>query len=266
MNKQGIAINGKVRGGIEWTKTVLPDGTEQRGYTWNPISGCQHGCRWNMPDGQVAVCYAESAALREQLKQFYPEGFGRHYWNPARLDEPLRIKTPSRIFLDSMSDLMGAWVPPEQIEAVLATCRQAHWHTFQLLTKNAPRLRQFDFPGNVWLGVSSPPDSFRGRVLNLHQQKAMLKRSLETLNDDAFDRHVTWMSFEPLSGDVAGIVQQYPDALRWAVIGAASNGGVYYQPDPEHVNRLLNVLDAHSIPVFFKGNLDWDARREDFPE
>lgn len=43
MNKQKTA---KGRG-IEWTD-----------YTWNPVRGCQHGCRWTMPDGTIAKCYS----------------------------------------------------------------------------------------------------------------------------------------------------------------------------------------------------------------
>src|SRR5262245_29116946 len=104
--------------GIEWTD-----------YTWNPVGGCQHGCRWRMPDGALAVCYAETVATRVG-KTAYREGFAHHYWRPHVLDEPLQLRTPSRIFLDSMSDLMGHWVPSAQIAQVLDVCRQAEWHTF----------------------------------------------------------------------------------------------------------------------------------------
>ena len=38
MNKQAKS---EIKRGIEWTD-----------YTWNPIGGCQHGCRWEMPDGR----------------------------------------------------------------------------------------------------------------------------------------------------------------------------------------------------------------------
>jgi hypothetical protein len=73
------------------------------------------------------------------------------------------------------------------------------------------------------------------------------------------------LSFEPLSWDVAPVVARYPNALRWAVIGAASRGRQYYQPAPEHVARLLAVLDEQQLPVFFKGNLDWTPWREEYP-
>jgi len=162
-----------------------------------------------------------------------------------------------------MADLFGHWVPTDQVQAVLDAAGAAHWHTFLSLTKNAPRLLQFDLPANVWPGVSSPPDFMWGRRVSRETQARMLRRMLETLS--RIEGRVTWASFEPLSWDVAPIVAEYPGALRWAVIGAASNGKTKYQPDPAHVQALLDVLDAQGVPVFFKGNLQWLPRREEYP-
>lgn len=262
MNKQGKIINGKVVGGIEWTKTVQPDGSEVCGYTWNPVGGCKHKCRWEMPDGQIAKCYAEDTA-NGVAGPAYKDGFFAHYWNPNRLGEPLKVTEPAHIFLDSMSDLMGHWVPDEQIEAVLNVCRQARQHTFQLLTKNAPRLLKFDIPSNVWIGVSMPPDYMWGKKLSQLAKTRMLDKALETLGQ--FDNNITWLSAEPLSWNVSEIVYLNPKALDWVVIGAASSGKQKYQPDSQHVQNLLNILDGRHIPVFFKGNLDWQPRREEFP-
>jgi protein gp37 len=242
--------------GIEWTD-----------YTWNPIGGCSHECRWKMPDGTLAICYAETVAERV-ASYAYPRGFAQHYWRPERLQDPLGQKKPSRIFLDSMSDLMGAWVPEDQIRAVLDVCNQAPWHSFQLLTKNAPRLMKFSpFPPNVWVGVSSPPDFFLGKELSQDQKVRFLDRSIEILHK--IEATVKWMSFEPLSWDVSSQVEQawkeFQFRFDWAVIGAATNGREKFQPDPIDVQKLLTVLDATLTPVFFKGNLEWDSWREDFP-
>ncbi len=240
MNKQEKIKNDKVSGrGIQWCD-----------YTWNPVSGCHHGCRWAMPDGSTAICYAEEIA--NKFKRAYPEGFEHHYWNPQRLEEPLKIKEPAKIFLGSMSDLMGHWVPEEQINRVLSMCHQADWHTYQLLTKNAPRLLTFYFPKNVWVGASSPPDFMWGKPLDQNQQNRMLDKTLKSL--DEVNVPVRWMSFEPLSWDISQIVADN-EPLQWAVIGAATNGPKVYQPDPDHVTRLLEVLDRQKVPVFFKGNI-----------
>lgn len=249
MNKQANKNGGR---GIEWAD-----------YTWNPVGGCHHACRWSMPDGSTAVCYAETVA-ENVARAAYPDGFKAHYWKPQLLNEPLNLKTPAKIFLDSMSDLMGHWVPDSQIEAVLDVCRQASWHTFQLLTKNAPRLLQFNFPNNVWVGVSMPPTEMFGKPLQHHQQEHYMRRALDVLGQ--VDVPVCWMSFEPLSWDVSEIVARYSESnLAWAVIGAASNGKTLYQPKAQWVTNLHRVLDRRGVAVFHKGNLDWQPHREEFP-
>lgn len=253
--------------GIEWTRIRKPDGTRTRGFTWNVLGGCQHACQWEMPDGKVAECYAKTVAERV-AQRAYPDGFEAHYFHPNRLKEPLKLKESAGIFLDSMSDLMGHWVPDEEIHQVLEICREAHWHTFFLLTKNAPRLLDFEFPDNVWVGVSSPPDWMFGKRLSRQQQTRMLHRTLKVLSE--VKAKVRWISAEPLSWDCADIFAEHPHAVQWVVIGAASNGPTEYPPDPATVASLLTVLDEQSIPVFYKGNMhtlqmamdDW---REEFP-
>jgi len=247
MNKQSKS---QQRRGIEWTD-----------YTWNVVGGCQHGCRWVMPDGTVAECYAETVAERV-AQNSYPLGFEHHYWRPEALNEPLKLAKPSRIFLDSMSDLMGHWIPDEQVEQVLNTCREASQHQFQLLTKNAPRLLHFDFPSNVWIGVSAPPSIMFGKPLSMNQQQRMVERQLEVLHQ--IDVPVRWMSIEPLSFNIAPLLKG--GNLQWAVIGAATNGAKAYQPRREWVENVLDVLDAENTKVFFKGNLIWNPWREEFPE
>lgn len=255
MNKQLKTKNGLVTGrGIEWCT-----------YTWNVIGGCQHGCQWRMPDGKIANCYAEDAAAGV-AQGAYPQGFEHHYFHPQRIDEPLAQKASSRIFLDSMADWLGAWVDTREIQVILKTCARAYWHDFQALTKNAPRLLQFQLPANLWAGVSSPPDFMFNKPLNLKSKEAMLVRSLEILEAVRFKQKViTWMSIEPLSWDVAPIIARFPRSLDWVVIGAASSGVKYFQPDPAHVQHLLDVLAPWGTPVFFKGNLKWTPHREEYP-
>lgn len=250
-------------------KTAKGRGIEWTDFTWNPVGGCLHSCRWTMPDGTEAICYAEAVA-EKVARPAYPEGFAHHYWHPQRLEEPLLEKTPSMIFMDSMSDLMGHWVADEEIEQVLNTCRLAHWHKFQLLTKNAPRLKKFKFPPNVWVGVSAPPTYFMGKKLHDFQQERMVRTQLDVLAEvytTHFTEHrtrlITWMSIEPLSFDIAPILADYP--LDWMVIGAASNGNKTYQPEPLWVENLLAYSEVHKVPTFYKGNLNWEPRLEEFP-
>lgn len=252
MNKQA---KGTGRG-IEWTN-----------FTWNPLAGCFHACQWQMHDGTIANGDAEDVADRV-AQAAYPHGFEHAYWKPELLQQPFGVKTPSRIFVGSMADVFGHWVQDGQIEAVLDVCRRAHWHTFQFLTKNPVRVKNFDLPPNAWVGASCPPDFMWNKRLSPLQMRRLFTRTLESLK--VTKATVRWISFEPLSHAWGGMIAPYAPFLEWAVIGAASNGKQLYAPDERHVRQLVDVLDDHGVKVFFKGNmrsLAWarDNWREEFP-
>ena len=122
--------------------------------TWNPVTGCTKvspGC---------AHCYAETVADRFWAKQYplvtasdgdgqYPAGIQRLrrftdvQCHPDRLDVPLRWRKPRRVFVNSMSDLFHEAVPDEFIDRVFAVMALLPWHTFQVLTKRAERMRDY---------------------------------------------------------------------------------------------------------------------------
>jgi protein gp37 len=246
MNKQDKGA-GKL--GIEWCD-----------YTHNPIAGCKHGCAWQMPNGEIANCYAEDVATGI-ARLAYPSGFEHHYWKSSIVDEPLKVKKPARIFVGSMADVFGHWVPEDQINAVLAMCKRAHWHTFIFLTKNAPRLALFDFPPNVWVGISAPPTFMWGKQLERTQQVRWMTVASAALQ--ASNAAVRWLSAEPLSFNLSPAFDYC--RFDWVVIGAASNGKTYYQPAKIDVEMMLIEADSRKVPVFFKGNLKWSPWRDSFP-
>ena len=109
---------------IEWTEA-----------TWNPVTGCDKvspGC---------AHCYAETFAERWRGIPGHPyeQGFALKLW-PQRLEQPLKWSRPRMIFVNSMSDLFHERIPDAYIEQVFEVMGQAHWHTFQILTKRHERL------------------------------------------------------------------------------------------------------------------------------
>jgi protein gp37 len=255
-----------------------------RGIEWcdetrNPIGGCLHDCKWQMPDGTVAGCYAKKLAEQGEAASAYPHGFAYHYWRPNAVKQLTQGKEPLLIFVDSMSDMFAANVPEEQVGVILDAIAKAPHHTYQCLTKAAPQLLKYvdQMPPNLWVGVSSPPDFFMGKRLSHHQQQAMLRRSLEVLAEVKHrTKNIVWMSAEPVSWDLTSVIDtSHP--LDWIVIGAASNGPRYFQPDHNHVRNLLAVMDETKTPVFFKGNLrqlfkdhdlgrpELNRWREDFP-
>lgn len=127
---------------IEWTEA-----------TWNPVTGCDKvspGCKF---------CYAQVMARRlEGMGQpNYRNGFTLTL-QPQMLGRPLTWRRPQMIFVNSMSDLFHKNVPLSYIRQVFDTIGQAHWHTFQVLTKRSERLvevaRELEWPDNLWMGVS----------------------------------------------------------------------------------------------------------------
>lgn len=108
--------------------------------TWNPVSGCSHvspGCEH---------CYAEKLSHRFRwtsqpwAAQHAKENVRLH---EDRLEQPGRWMRPRRVFVCSMGDLFHERVADEFIDRVWAVMRRAGWHTFQILTKRADRLKGY---------------------------------------------------------------------------------------------------------------------------
>ena len=124
-------------------------------YTFNPVTGCLHNCEY---------CYAMKIAKRfggvdehisREIPQHmvyifnnkptlkgkaapYPFGFIPTF-HRYRLDEPQRVKKPQNVFVCSMADLFGDWVPDEWVQQVFEACEKAPWHRYLFLTKNPKR-------------------------------------------------------------------------------------------------------------------------------
>ncbi len=250
--------------GIEWTRIKDPDGTVRPGYTWNPTGGCFHGCTWEMPDGSITECYAKTIA--ERFTRAYSHGFEHHYWRPHNLDAPLKVKEKAGIFVGSMADLFGHWVPEDHIWQVLHKMSEADWHIFQTLSKFPIRLPKFgQFPDNVWVGVSLPAGHLMSETGGARGLKAYLKHMKH------IKATVRFMSIEPLWFDVAPVLEQWLETegelpFEWAIIGAASNGSRVFQPKREWTAGLVEQLNAQKVPIFFKGNMAWEIWYEAFPK
>lgn len=214
-------------------------------FTWNPITGCKHGCRFGP---EQAKCYAEVIAERFRGSKAFPNGFDPQF-HPERLAQPRKVREPWRIFTCSMSDLFGAWIPPEQIHAVLEAMRAAPWHTFQCLTKAPWIAEKYAMPDHVWLGAT-----VTGGLANEKVRLDAVRR---------YQARVRFLSCEPMEGPV-DVARAEPD---WIIIGAATGKGGY-QPDEAWVQPIEAWADAHGVPIFHKDNLTirrGEHRRMEWP-
>jgi protein gp37 len=207
------------RTGIEWTD-----------FTWNPVTGCLHNCDY---------CYARAVATR--FPQHFPHGFEPWFY-PERLAEPAREKRPSKIFVCSMADLFGSWVPNDWIEAVTNAARAAPQHTFQFLTKRPDRYHEWDgLPENAWYGTTVDSPAAISRIEEL--------RSLDA---------TTFVSFEPLTAPIS------PDLahIGWAIVGgrSAANGLPAVVPDPAWIAVILDAAWDAGAAVYVKDNADPGGR------
>ena len=210
---------------IEWTDA-----------TWNPVRGCTKispGCKH---------CYAETFAERFRGVPGHPyeRGFDLRLV-PEKLNEPLLWSRPKMVFVNSMSDLFHVEVPGEYIAAVARVMEAASWHTFQVLTKRADRLRrlldnELRFAStlkNVWWGVS------------VEDTKHGLPR-IEHLR--GVDCAVRFLSIEPLLEDIGEINLT---GIDWVIVGGESGPGAR-KMELKWVDHILKQCRKADVPFFFK--------------
>lgn len=201
--------------------------------TWNPTHGCSKvsaGCD---------NCYAE------RISRQY--GHTEHEWTtkhavenvqtrPDKLNEPLSVAEPSRIFVNSMSDLFHSQITEAYIQRVFQVMRQTPEHVYQILTKRPGRAATLpiDWPPNVWLGTSVEDERVAERIDLLRDADA------ETL----------FVSFEPLIGPVGDVDLSGYD---WAIVGGES-GPDDQRREMDHAwaRDILRQCRAQDVAYFFK--------------
>lgn len=230
--KSKATFNNTPGEGISWAQ-----------WSWNPVTGCLHGCDY---------CYARDLATSERLRPYYPVGF-TPLFREDRLDAPANTTIPAqhrgdpawrRVFVCSMADLYGRWVPDEWIERVHASCLASPQWDYIHLTKFPTRYIGLDFSPSSWVGTS------------VDEQKRV------RIAEDAFRQidnvSVKWLSLEPLKEPL-----QFTDLsmFDWVVIGAQTethqpNGTVpAFAPPFEWVARIVAQAREAGCRVHLKPNL-----------
>lgn len=213
------------RSKIEWTDA-----------TWNPLRGCKKispGCKH---------CYAEVFAERFRGVPAHPyeSGFDPRLV-PDKLSEPLRWRDPRMVFVNSMSDLFLGTVPDDYIVEIAKVMTAANWHTYQVLTKRADRMRDLlnsklgfaTVLPHIWWGVSVEDKEYGvPRIDCLREVTAMVR----------------FLSVEPLLEDLGELCL---DGIHWVIVGGESGAGARPMKR-EWVLSLRAQCRRARVPFFFK--------------
>lgn len=209
-------------------------------YSWNPVTGCNHGCTY---------CYARALSAKPEMAPFYPAGFSPLFHH-ERLDAPANTPVPlkaqsdpgfGRVFVCSMADLFGAWVPQEWIDQVVAsTVANPQWE-YLYLTKFPQRYDRLQLPASGWIGASVDEQHRAEPTLAAMRKVSGVK--------------VKWLSLEPL---IEPITFSSLEGIDWIVIGAQSeNAGQNppFAPPFEWVADLVATARRDGCKVWMKLNL-----------
>jgi protein gp37 len=237
----------QTKNGISWTDK-----------TWNPVVGC------SIVSPACTNCYAMAQAARIQRMT----GGNTHYAGTTRevngkpvwtgklvqapdhiLTAPLRWRRPSRVFVNSMSDLFHDDMPEEWIDTVFAIMARAQHHTFQVLTKRPVRMRRYMShagrhhrvwpPPNVWLGVTAEDQAHANeRIPDLLVTPAAVR----------------FVSAEPLLGPVSfgGMLRH----LDWIIVGGESGRGARPM-HPDWVRAIREQCSEAGVAFHFKQWGSW---------
>lgn len=188
-----------------------------------------------------------------------------------KLDEPQHWKKPRKIFVCSMADLFGDWVPDEWIHEVMDACYATPQHSYLFLTKNPERYTEvIEY---LETGVKDSPTG---------KPPAMWFGATATTNDqleDAWQSSATWVSIEPILEPIyqESFADERNDGFGyrefgrwlWVVIGAETgNRKDKVIPKKEWVMDIVEECRYWGTPVFMKESLRelmGDDFRQEFP-
>jgi len=292
---------------IEWTATVHADGTVTPGATWSPIR-----FRVKQDAAQIARAkgYTSLVQIAEKMaghvgphcehtspgcERCYSDtnnhrclpsnGTGLPFDRRSRdlvdifLDEkillqPLKWRTPRKIFPANQTDWAADFVPDEMMDRMLAVAALTPWNTYQFLTKRAARLPAYflDDQESPYYRTCTRVENVARLIaceLGLDQDQSMGDWPLENCqigfsaedqpNFDARWQHMrklaaagwfVWCSYEPALGPV-DVSAALKSGLRWLVVGGESGPGA--RPfDIEWARQTIRQCKAAGVACFVK--------------
>ena len=255
-------------------------------YTFNLITGCFHGCDYcyarqmtrrfsgearrnisrkgeyktvTLPGGKTGYILEKPMANDDGVDIPYPFDFEPtlHLHRRERLDN---LKGTHKVFVGSMADVFGEWVPEEWIMEVFSVCEEHPLNNYLFLTKNPTRYLELSEKGllpqgeNYWYGSTITDEETEFFVSS---------------------KHNTFISIEPILKPFKTIPQLGEfDGIRsidWVIVGAETgNRKGKVIPELSWIQNIAQRADIAGVPVFMKDSLipivgEKNMRRE-YPE
>lgn len=253
--------------------------------TWNPVTGCLHGCEYCYarkiaerframeiydPECQCQRHLIAHGMLKGTGKPLeldypweqknkdgsitnaaYPFGFEPTF-HRYKLNEPQKWKKPRNIFVCSMADLFGDWVPDEWIAEVFRACEAAPQHRYLFLTKNPKRFKLLresgiKLPKGCWIGTSVSKDK------EAYDQYTGRTRYIS----DNWDTNAKWfVSVEPILERMSRNSIENLTAMHWVIVGAETgNRKEKIVPQKEWIEEIADECKRCRVPIFMKESL-----------
>lgn len=280
--------------------------------TWNPVAGCLHGCEYCYarriaerfrarkiydPECQCQRHLIERGMLTGTGKPLeldypweqknkdgsitnaaYPFGFEPTF-HRYRLNEPQKWKKPRNIFVCSMADLFGEWVPDEWIAEVFRACEAAPQHRYLFLTKNPKRLCLMAIATKIFLwNVDHQDSQVHPRTTEYAEVMRLPIRdnwwfgsTIDNSKATCFCDGRTWNTFtsiEPLTEHLNMGIGSFGNS-KWVIIGAETgNRKGKIAPKREWVENIVEAAQLTGMKVFMKESLRGlmgEDFRQEFP-
>jgi len=208
-------------------------------HTWNPIKGCGYACPY---------CYVQKMIER----------YG--YNNTVRLDEKelsTNLGKDRTIFVGSMGDMWGPWVPIGWIGQVISRCFDFPLNKYVFQTKNPKRF-------NEWFIGGANPRFILGTTIETDKYPSGFVSSAPTINNryNAMLKvpkgMVKFVTIEPIMDFRLKPLMDMIKNIRpdFVTIGADSKGHGLIEPTWKAVANLIDSLGANGIEIRQKKNLD----------
>lgn len=220
--------------------------------SWNPVTGCLHDCPYCyartmanrfgshiQTDGATEILMGSCVDYDTERALPYPYDFKPTFHKYRLVD--YKNKKGRTIFVCSMADLFGEWVPDEWIAEVFKACEAAPQHRYLFLTKNPKRYKEIQFKiplptsDRYWYGTTVTGS--------------------ENENRHVIEGYNTFVSMEPLLKKPINI-EKWVKEVQWIIVGAETgNRKDKVIPKREWIEDIALKCKASGTPVFMKSSL-----------